>query len=393
MLENGARRELYRLLEAPFGVDGEGAGRGRPDLEGRLSGSSGRERVWWLAIAGDSLMRAQEGTEARRVFVEGVEIARQCQHHGAADLLRVCAALARALDGHALEARSTLASLAESVSCPWLSGHAALWSSVLGAPWRQASERVEAALASLDRAQRQDVGESLAHQALEQALLRGDQGQTQQWMRWVRSGPGEVGPASELGRLTAQLWKTGLIEDPAGWEPGETQEPTLWGQLDTAEAALRRGAVGEGRQCLTRVLGHAQEASEHEVAVEASWLLGVTQLLRSEPDDALHRLERARRAYEERLDPMRSMTCSSLILVGEAWSGRMAAAAARSMEVRTPKDAPRLQETARLAEHIFTTLQAGGRVSHPEGVALESLERGPLEHLVLQRIARRIQAG
>ena len=393
MLESRVGRELYRLLESPCGVRGEGPWEDGQDFDARLKSATGRERVWWLALAGDRLMRAQDGAEARRVWIEGVEIARQCQRHEAADLLRVYVALAGALDGETLEARGALIRLAGAVSCPWLSGHAALWSSVLGAPWRQVSEQVGASLLSLDRVQRVDVWRSLARQALEQALLRGDQVHTREWMAWVRPDAGERGSGSWLGRLPAQAWKSGLLEDSGEPEPEHAHDSVPWFKLDAAESALRRGEVDEARHSLSRLLGHAEEGEDHRAVVEASWLLGVTQLLRSHPEDALHRLERARRTCEERLDPMRSMTCSSLILVGEAWSGRMDAAAARSMEVRTPKDAPRLQETARLAEHIFTALQAGGKVSGPREAVRDSLERGPLEHLVLERIARRIQAG
>jgi hypothetical protein len=187
------------------------------------------------------------------------------------------------------------------------------------------------------------------------------------------------------------VYREGLWGDEVSANVQDGAPPWHWTARVAGEGCLRAGELDEARRGFMRMLGRAHEEGLESAEVDASFRLGMVYLLRGEADEALPRLERARRGYIDGFEPLSAMTCCCLILVGEALANRPDAAAISSMEVRTISEAPRLVDTAQWAERIWVAYQSGATMSGPMHEIMEQESRGPIEHLVLQRIHARLR--
>ncbi len=396
MLDGCMRQTLYRLLGAPCGLDdGAQDTRDREVIGQRLMAlaeGEHRARVWWLAVRGDVHLQAHGCEHAVRDFREASELARQCGEHEAAELLQVLLALARAREGETLSARETLAGVMADATSPWLRGRAALWLSLVGGPWDATRQQVSSSLAALEDG---ELGRwlDLIHHAIQQGIQRGDRVHVNEWLSAVQ----RTCPAEFLGgwthRLASDAYREGLWDDEVVTCVEDATPPWHWTAQVASEGRLRAGELDEARRGFMRMLGRAHEEGLESAEVDASLLLGMVHLLRGEADEALPRLERARRGCSDRFDPLGAMTCCCLILVGEALANRPDTAGISSMEVRTIAEAPRLMDTAQWAERIWVAHQAGATMTGAVDEVMEHESRAPLEHLVLQRIHARLRPG
>jgi len=357
-----------------------------------LAEDAHRERVWWLAVRGDAHLKALGCEHAVRDFLEGSELARQCGEHEAANLLQVLLALARARGGEVLSAKETLAVVMAEATGPWLRGRAALWLSLVGGSWDATTQQVSSSLAALDDGDR-GAWLDLSRHAIQQAAQRGDRRHVNDWLSSVQRRCPNAYLSGQIHRLASDVYREGMWGDDVETNVEDAGLPWHWTARVVGEEHLRTGDLDEARRGFMRMLGRAQDEGFEVAEVEASFLLGMVHLLRGEADEALPRLERARRGYGHRFDPLDAMTCRCLILVGEALANRLDAAAKSSMEVRTITEAPRLDDTIQWAERIWVSYQAGAIMRGREQAVMKHEVRVPLEHLVLQRIHARLCPG